>query len=155
NALKQSFPDATIIHLIRDGRDVVRSMMARKTMTKDDPNTKHIYPLEGDPWKSKWSSMSRFEKLCWYWKTENEYLSLNLKDAIRFEDLISNYNYFHKNLLDPLNLEISEDLWRKEKESPKNVTTNYTLPHWKDWDTETLDSFNNICGEIMKDNNYL
>ena len=33
HALRRIFPNARYLHLVRDGRDVVRSMMARATMT--------------------------------------------------------------------------------------------------------------------------
>ena len=62
-ALRDAFVNSQFIHLIRDGRDVIRSMTARKTMTAEDLNTRDIYPKERDPWKLKWSTMSRFKKL--------------------------------------------------------------------------------------------
>lgn len=43
-ALKRAFPQATFIHLVRDGRDVVRSMMSRRTMQLDDPHTRGVMP---------------------------------------------------------------------------------------------------------------
>jgi len=46
NAIRKLFPNASIFHLVRDGRDVVRSMMARKTMTSEDQVTKKIKPLK-------------------------------------------------------------------------------------------------------------
>lgn len=152
--LKQVFPNAIFFHLIRDGRDVVRSMMSRQTMTNMDRNTKKISPLNGDPWKSKWSQMTRFERICWYWAIENQYLNENIKNTIKFEMLISNYDYFKKKLLNPLNLAISKEIWMKEIEIPKNITIKYKISHWKDWDKEQIDKFKLICGEIMKINGY-
>ncbi len=153
-ALNQVFPKATFIHLIRDGRDSVRSMMSRKTMTPLDLNTKKIFPLDGDPWKLKWSKMSRFERICWYWQNENKYLNKYFEKPIKFEEIISNYHYFNKNILEPLNIEISEDTWLKEVNEPKNVTINYKIPHWKEWNNEMINSFNKICGSIMTKNDY-
>ncbi|MHA1284996.1 MAG: sulfotransferase family protein [Promethearchaeota archaeon] len=154
-ALKELFPNAIIIHLVRDGRDVVRSIMSRNTMTTRDPNTRDIYPKKDDPWNLKWHSMSRFEKLCWYWKVENEYLDQHLKYRIRFEDIISDYNYFSNNLLKILNLDISKETWENEIKTPKNITLKYTIPHWKDWDETMLNKFNKICGEMMRRYDYI
>ncbi len=153
-AIRKSFPNASLFHLVRDGRDVIRSMTARKTMTSEDPNTKSIRPTKDSPWYDKWVSMSRFEKLCWYWDVENRYLHENIDTIIYFEKLISDYEYFNKNLLVPLNLEISKDIWEKEVKSPKNITKQHTIPHWNDWDPKKLESFNKICGETMKNLGY-
>ena len=78
-ALRDAFVNSQFIHLIRDGRDVIRSMTARKTMTAEDLNTRDIYPKERDPWKLKWSTMSRFKKMCRYWQTENVIFAHSLK----------------------------------------------------------------------------
>jgi hypothetical protein len=153
-ALLENFPEAQFFHLIRDGKDVVRSMMSRKTMTPEDRNTKMIYPLDGDPWKSLWPEMTRFQKCCWYWQKENDYLNAHIKNIVKFEDLLLDYKYFAENLLKPLNLEIPIEIWEKEKNLPRNITPNYKLPHWKEWDEELKSSFREICGKVMKYNGY-
>ena len=153
-ALKKAFPNAKFLHLIRDGRDVVRSMMSRKTMTEGDPNTRLIFPPEGDPWRGLWSRMSRFEKICWYWQVENNYLRHNISRTVQFEKLISDYRYFKENLLTPLDLRLSEDVWKAEVNRPVNITRSFVIPHWKAWDNEMVEKFNNICGEEMKENGY-
>ena len=150
NAIRETFPNAHIIHLVRDGRDVVRSMMARKTMTDQDANTKRIKPTKDSPWYDKWANMNRFEKLCWYWDIENRYLHENTNKTIYFEKLISNYEYIKENLLTPLNLDIPKELWEQEINNPKNVTKKYTISHWDTWEFDKLEAFNKICGETMK-----
>lgn len=153
-AIRKSFPNANIFHLVRDGRDVVRSMMARRTMTSEDPNTKNIRPTIETPWYDEWANMNRFEKLCWYWDVENRYLYENIDTIIHFEKLISDYKYFNEKLLEPLNLDIPKEIWEDEIKAPKNVTKKHTIPHWNDWDLERLESFNKICGETMKKLGY-
>ena len=155
NAIKKSFPKAKILHLIRDGRDVVRSMLSRKTMTNEDQNTKNIMPENGDLWYNEWSSMNRFERLCWYWDVENRYLSENIENTIIFEELISNYEYFKTNLLIPLDLEISEEIWQREVKTPKNITPKYNLhPHWTKWDQKNKENFFRLCGDTMNKLGY-
>lgn len=153
-AIRELFPKANIFHIVRDGRDVVRSMMARKTMTDEDQNTKNIRPIEGDPWFENWTEMNRFDKLCWYWDVENRYLHKNIDITIHFEQLISNYEYFNEKLLEPLNLEIPKEVWEREVKTPKNITKKYTIPHWNTWNPVKLESFNKICGETMKKLGY-
>lgn len=154
NASRQAFPNAIFIHLIRDGRDVVRSMMSRKTMTSDDPNTRRIYPKEGDPWKSQWPEMTRFERLCWYWQVENCYLRNSIGDTVQLERLVSDYDYFRENLLDRLGLIIPRETWEEAVDVPKNVTKRYQIPSWSDWPDDKMKAFKMICEEEMRRNGY-
>lgn len=154
HALKQAFPNATFIHLVRDGRDVIRSMMSRNTMTSKDPNTRRIYPTNGDRWYDEWGKMNRFEKLCWYWQVANGYLRNSIPKTIQFEKLISSYEYFRENLLDPLNINITKDVWREATAIPKNSTKKYTIPDWSNWGSEKTETFWKICGEELLKNGY-
>jgi hypothetical protein len=154
NALKKEFPKVKLIHLIRDGRDVVRSMFSRETMNIEDENTQHIIPKKNSPFYNRWKNMTRFEKLCWYWKNENNHLRINIKNMINFEKIISDYDYFSEKVLNILGLEISEFLWEKERNKPKNITTDYTLPKWPNWTEEEKSIFNEICGEEMRLSGY-
>lgn len=154
NALKQQFPDATIIHLVRDGRDVVRSMMSRRTFRPWDPVTALIYPREDAPWAEVWPQMNRFEKLCWYWMVENRYLRHAIDRAVQFEKVVSEYEYFASQLLTPLGLSIAEKNWRVAKQRPKNATRRYRIPHWSSWDDNKKQAFERICGEEMYRNGY-
>jgi hypothetical protein len=129
-------------------------MTARKTMTAEDLNTRNIYPKERDPWKLKWSTMSRFEKMCWYWQTENCYLRTSIKNTVKLEEIILNYDYFQTKLLDPLGLDISEEIWRNSVISPKNKTQCHVVPHWSEWDCDTLSAFEKICSKEMEANGY-
>jgi hypothetical protein len=154
NAIKKVLPGVKLFHLIRDGRDVVRSMMSRKTMTKEDPNTHKIKPKKYDLLYDNWSKMNRFERLCWYWDTENRYLMDNIENLIQFENLTSSYEYFRETLLIPLGLNISESFWEEEIKTPKNITVNYELPHWTKWDQKRKSTFNAICGKTMNNAGY-
>lgn len=152
--LKEAFPNAKFIHLIRDGRDVVRSMMSRNTMKAEDPNTKFIYPKRRNPWTNKWPEMTRFEKLCWYWAVENRYLRKQIEKAVQLEKLVSSYDYFNAELLEPLGLKIPQRIWEKTASTPKNVTDEHVIPHWSNWDYEIMQKFNALCDEEMIRNGY-
>ena len=153
-ALRELIPNVKILHLVRDGRDVVRSGLSRKTMTTKDRITRNIRPSKGDPWYDEWKNMNRFERICWYWDVENRYLNKNIENTIRFEELISDFDYFEEILVKNLNLKISKDIWQKEILIPKNVSQEYKVPHWKKWDQNKKDSFLLICGETMKKLGY-
>lgn len=153
-ALRREFPDSTLFHLVRDGRDVVRSMMSRRTFKPWDPVTSLIHPKEDDPWSSTWPRMSRFERCCWYWMVENRYLRTCTDRTVRFEGLLSDYDYLRRNLLDPINLHVAQGQWRSAVKRPENKTERYRIPHWSHWDADTKDVFERICGKEMRRNGY-
>lgn len=152
-SLKRAFPNAVLMHIVRDGRDVVRSMYSRETMMPRAYDTKRICPKENDPWRDQWQKMSRFEKLCWYWMVENTYLRECVRNTVKFEKIISDYEYFSKNILRPLNLTISKNTWEGKIIKPRNISADYMLSHWSKWGEEK-ESFNKICGKEMRENGY-
>lgn len=137
------FLDGKLLHLVRDGRDVVRSMYSRGTFSLQDAGTYGIAPD-----KDEWYEWSRFERLCWYWKVENEYLRKHIDKFVRFEDLISDWDAF-KDMLDYLELDISKDTWESKKSRKVNKTTNHILKPYEDWSKERYEKFGKICGTEM------
>ena len=153
-ALGQVFPRAIRLHLVRDGRDVVRSTMSRRTFHAWDPVTFLICPHAEDPLAEAWPQMDRFERLCWYWTVENRYLRHALARHVQFERLLSSYDYFVNELLVPLGLSITRDMWRTARQHPKNATSQYGIPHWSNWDSDKKAAFERICGQEMHENGY-
>jgi hypothetical protein len=154
NGLKQAFPNAAFIHLIRDGRDVVRSIMSRRTFRPGDLASSLIHPTEGDPWADQWPDMSRFERICWLWQVENDYLRHSVGKTVHFERVISEYEYFRERLLDSLDLDIPAHTWREAVRNPRNVAGRYRIPHWSSWAAKERETFETICGEEMAKNGY-
>ena len=153
-AIQETLPNATLIHLVRDGRDVVRSMYSRKTMTLQDPVTQHIQPGENDPYWKTWGDMDRFARLCWYWRAENIYLRTTIRRTIQLEHIIRSYDYLSEYLLEPCHIMLPKRLWREEIGNPQNNTGRYQMAHWRDWTPEQKRAFSDICGEEMRKNGY-
>ncbi len=149
-AIGELIPHAKRFHIIRDGREVVRSVMSRDKLGKKDPMAVNISPPSNDPYYSKWKEMSRFEKVCWQWQFSNRFLRENVPHTVYFKKLRSDYPYFKENILDYLNLDIAEAAWQDYVSQPKNRSAKYRMPHWKDWTQEQTDTFWRICGEEMK-----
>ncbi len=149
-ALKHAFPGAFFFHLVRDGRDVVRSLYSRQTMSAADANTRAIRPPKGDRYEGTWENMTQFERCCWYWQAENAYLRTKVELLVRVEEVLSDYSILRDSLLTPLKLDISEDLWRQAVDIRLNATKQPVLPHWSEWEALTMESFVNICGEEMR-----
>jgi len=154
NALRR-FENATILHLVRDGRLVVRSGMNRKAFTPTDSNvTGRIEPWADDPYRERWPAMDRFEKVCWYWASTVRYLIQLQVPVVRFEDVISTYEQFDRQLLQPLQVTVSYEHWQAEKSRPKNSNTENAFPVWRDWSADQKRQFLDICGDVMSTLGY-
>ncbi len=154
NAIKKEFPNAPLLHLVRDGRDVVRSHMSRRTMTLKNPFSMSMHPVESDPWKDRWSGMDRFARICWYWQEENRRLRTNIGKTVQFEKIISSYEYFSSEILAPCQVEIDKKTWETVVVSPRNTTKEFSMSKWNDWTPEQQKSFRDICGDEMEKCGY-
>jgi hypothetical protein len=142
-ALKKEFPKAKFLHLIRDGRDVVRSIYSRRTYKPNDPSTRGVSPAGG------WKNQTRFEKICWYWNIENIYMSKHIDKCIALERLVSDWDYFKENVLDYLGLELPREKWEEMRNTKINATrgAKYTLPLYDGWSRRKKKTFRIICGD--------
>jgi hypothetical protein len=154
HVLKATLPRATLLHLVRDGRDVVRSVMERKHYTPGATGHHDLHPLPSDPYHERWEKMSRFEKVCWLWADANLRLTQDIPQWITFEKLISDYGYFREALLEPIGLQLDELVWQEFVRAPTNVTKRFSYPHWREWDASQHAAFNAICGEQMAKYGY-
>jgi hypothetical protein len=159
----------TLIHLVRDGRDFVRSAYIRGVYTPLEPDGP-IVPKDSDPYAGEWPRMSRFQRLCWYWMHTNEFLASKIGSFVRFEDVLRDYGLFSDSILQPTGVTISEELWRREIARPRNTSRAFNLrsrlvgllrgrnrvpnlrplPPWQDWDEDMTGQFRKICGQTMQ-----
>jgi hypothetical protein len=155
NALRDAFPNAVYIWLIRNGLDVVASTYHRKWYI---PGESHMgewstYRIQGDAVgdmpMEKWSRMNVFEKNCWYWAWTNRKIFCDLKNSgapwllVRIEEL-------HSKLP-----EVCAFLGVKAFKTPgvpvlnsakglKGKTTK--INYWDSWQRKI---FNRWCGDLM------
>lgn len=153
-AIRETLPNARLIHLIRDGRQVVRSVMSRSKLGKKDPMGVLIHPPLNDPYFQAWHKMSRLEKVCWQWQYTNRYMRQNLDKIVYFEKVRSDYDYFKTEVLDYLSLEIPQEAWHNYVNTPKNSSPIYKMPPFEDWTNHQKDTFRRICGEEMSHYDY-
>ena len=170
--LKKKF-DPVLFHLVRDGRDFVRSAYTRDVYTPREKKLVTV-PKDHDPYADKWDKMTRFRKLCWYWKHSNEFLLSKIDRTVLLEKLLTDYDYFKDNVLSPLGLNIPFNTWQTEVKKPRNTSKKNILrkkvkgtvlfwkkealikplPHWTRWNKIQIRQFNEICGETMEKLGY-
>jgi hypothetical protein len=153
-ALLQVLPEAKMFHLIRDGKNVLRSMMSRELFAFNDPMAKLIRPAPQDPYAEEWGSMSRFEKLCWLWQEDNRFMRETIGHTVKFELLVSDYEYFRTRLLEHVGLSVTHDDWAAHTPQIINKTPTYRMPAFEEWDPAERHAFDRICGDEMAANGY-
>ena len=81
--LRAVHPDAVLVHLRRDPREVVRSLLERDWYDTPEDDRHPVVDVRG------WDGMSQLERCCWYVRRTNEvlvgacHLSIALEDATR------------------------------------------------------------------------
>lgn len=152
-ALRKVFPGGTLLLLVKDGRDIVRSIFPWPFYEKGAKGAYALEPLPGDPYFAEWSNMTRFEKLCWSWLDANRILleHIPVKHAVKLESLTRDFSYFKQNVVDRLGLSLTyEQWWASVKVQSPNASKNYAFPHWSEWSQGEVDAFERICGKMME-----
>jgi hypothetical protein len=149
DALRMTFPGSPILHLVRNGRDVVRSHMSRRTMTLKNPLSLMYHPVDADPWKPYWHKMDRFARICWYWQEVNKKLRRKIKKTVQFEKILSSFEYLQSEVLESCGLQLEKSFWEQSLTKPKNSTGEFSMPKWEEWTVEQKKTFCDICEEEM------
>ena len=143
-----------IYHLVRDGKDVIRSMMNRNSASftvHDSNRTQFIYPYGDDPYVSEWSNMDRFERLCWYWQHGIMEVCNYKIPILHFEKILVDYDYLTI-FLNSVGLDLPFEVWNYERRILKNETPrhNRKFPEYLNWSNKQKESFKRICGKSME-----
>lgn len=154
--LRQAFPDCLTVHIIRDGRDVVRSWLNRGRYIVDD----HITPfhLPDDPAQELWEDWNAVQRLAWYWKTINRTAEVKAPDLIlRFEDIFNKrensaifkilermdgIHYERERVLEALGAKV-------------NQSVNPFIPKFPQWPELWQRQFVEVAGEEMRRLGYM
>ncbi len=153
-AIAKAMPNAKLLHIVRDGKEVVRSVMCRDKLGKKDPMSDLIFPPANDPYAAEWGNMDRFEKVCWQWQFTNRYMRENIAHTVYFKRMRTDYDYFKTQVADHIEQIVPQEAWEDHVNRPKNQSVNYRFPHWKEWTDEQMATFERICGEEMKNYNF-
>lgn len=168
------FKNCRIIHVVRDGREYVRSQYSKKTWSSkkdgsmaffmgDDDCRKRpcAQDFPDDAYNSQWDQMTRFEKTCWYWTKTNRVIYETIKDddraiTIKFEDIFNSSRGSDAmfELIETLGMADMNRLTKDEIKTTMNCKSNATkdnlISGWQDWPEEQIESFRRIASEDMK-----
>ena len=153
--LRELYPEAKYIWLLRDGRDVVASMYYRGWYDAPE-RTKvsgvwHLARLQGDRTgdftMEQWRQLSRFEKCCWIWKKYNlvieNHLSQTDPSLWRRVDLEQ-----FKASLPELEAFLGLRSKTRIRVEQQNVAMQ-DVTRWDHWTADQRSQFEAICGDEM------
>jgi hypothetical protein len=168
--LGTAFDNVKVLSIVRDPRDWVRSQMnwgsqfgARDWAYRFGFGKLNPARLGDTEYAAAWSSMGRFSRLCWLWRTIynalNDASRLPFVHTERYEDLFLDA----KNLLRlKRTLEFLFD--EGGREIPPLESTfvrerihgnlSYTFPRWQEWTNEQASQLQEICGALMQEYGY-
>jgi hypothetical protein len=148
--IREAFPNAWIIHVIRDGRAVVTSWLNKYRYITNN----HITPfsLPGDPAQADWPYWNPLQKLSWYWKTVNELVAEQQPDLwLSFEQLFRPPYADLYHMLDQLPLSYYDPDKVKELARRKvNRTQTPFFPSYEQWPRRWQEQFWHIAGPAMQ-----
>ena len=140
--LRAQIPDAELIHLHRDGRDVVRSILNRDWYDTPLDRRHRTVPIPN------WDELNQFERACWYYRYTQERLMTATKGRISFERMVSDLTYLTRTLRE---LGIVVHPLLAETEFGKRIDANrrHEFPSYERWPEAYRIAFERICGEVQ------
>lgn len=153
--IRKAFPGAMIVHIVRDGREVVTSWLNKWRYITND----HITPfhIPGDPAQEYWEEWDPLQRNAWYWRTVQEIVERDGVDlTLRFEEVFGGERKGVYQLLDALKGRVDYDaeeveklLGEKVNPSPRDL-----FPPYEEWPEHWKERFQRIAGDKMAELNY-
>jgi len=172
DVLGDVFPVHRGFYIIRNGIDWVRSKMNfgniynkgffRSMISYSWPTA---LDFKNDLYHTRWTNMTRFERICWAWTRMNEYgihcVSENpTARIVKFEDIFQSPDRLdHLMNFISYSVEIMEDRKVNYRDlvdllDKKIHTSSGEFPTWKDWSDSQKAQFKDICGDLMEKFEY-
>ena len=140
--LDEVFSDACFVHLHRDPRDVVRSIMNRDWYDTPDDD-RHPRILMED-----WDLLSQFEKACCYVHVVHERLLRKCKIQLKFEDMTQDIKYLSASL-QKIGIAFYPRLAKKLYNNKINANSKADFPEYSKWTEEQKCTFHRILWPII------
>lgn len=143
--LREAFPDVPILGLVRDGKEVVASLMRRGVYGSRDRRNLPRPPMD---------TMDQFAKCCWLWADTYERLLEQEVDIFRLEALNESYSACEL-LCEELGIEpVGKGTWLKYAGRHIHTTPKGRRPYAMEWDLGHHSVFKLWAGDIYQEIGY-
>jgi len=140
--LREVFPEAIFIHLHRDPKDVVRSIMNRKWYDTPEDDKHPAMELEN------WESLSQFEKACWYVRITNQSLLGSCSNPIVFDIIVHDFKCLCQTL-SALGIAVFPRLGEKPFKQIINSNIVNEFPVYSKWKDEHIVIYQGIMWPVI------
>lgn len=149
--LKQIFPDAKFVQLIRHPGEFIRSGIARSYYSGGNRDLMRPVPVHG-AYIEKWGELDRIEKIAWLWNETNSYIQEFFKDLPEEQYIIFDFNKKNtqniRDLSSLLNVEISDRQISKALHRQVNIQKKHSLAPYQEWTEEEKNTVIEITSRI-------
>jgi hypothetical protein len=146
--IKKAFPEAVTIHLHRQPSDVIRSIINRNWYDTPEDNRHPKFKIK------EWSSLSQFQRACWYARMVNENLMNYCSKRLAFKEMIKSPETLTAYLND-LGIAFYPRLAEPYFKKKINISKCYDFPDFTFWTQEQKQYYHDICGDINRLLGYL
>jgi|GEM_PF-2330940 len=140
--LREELPEATLIHVHRDGRDVVRSILGRGWYLTPDDRRYRAVPID------RWDALSRFERACWYYRFTQQRIMSATNNRLCFEKMVADPEYLRRSLAE-LGIVVHPLLAEREFSVRINRHRGKAFPPYARWSAASREAFEQICGPVQ------
>lgn len=136
--LKRAFPEANLVHVIRDPRTFIPSALNRGwCINRHDPRMKAFHT--GEMTKDAWKTLTGAQQLAWYWmRTNAMILEAGPDMTILSETFFADDHKGFGDILDAIG--VSRDFVNEvEFDNRTNTTKEFYVPKWEEWRQEWKD----------------
>jgi hypothetical protein len=155
--LKQIFPDAKFVHLIRHPGEFVRSGVARSYYSGNIRDLMRPVPITGS-YLEKWKDFGRIEKTAWLWNETNMFIQDFLKTLPSNQFEVFDFSKMNegstRKLISFLGTEVSDNAIVRSIPKRKNNQKKHTIAPFQEWSDEEKRSVNEITSAIGERFNY-
>ena len=158
--IREVFPNAVFIHLVRHPGDFVRSGIRRQWYSEQhDHDVGRIVPTQGEL-KEKWEKLSQIEKIGWLWNETNQFIE-NVREAtpekdflfVKAEDLFTDA-LVTQSIFSFLQISAPSLKTIQKNLRPTNVQKKGDYPKYVDWPDRDKELLHTIA-PLMKKYGYL
>jgi hypothetical protein len=152
--LREWYRDPPIIHVVRDGREVVRSWINYgRFMSVNDKTLKLLPNLadEDEPIRKLWSDWNPIQRAAWYWAHKVTVIDRAEPDlTIRFRDMVDREDPEVFRLLNQFEgISYREEDIRHELKNKTNRSTSNFITEFASWPDHWKRQFHDLAGKAM------
>lgn len=154
--IREVFPEATIIHVVRDGRGFVKSALNRDYFAEEDFRAHLRGDKYGDMTLQEWQNLNKLQKNAWLWVNVNQVIEDHEPDLrVSFNDMFrADGRPGLRRICDEAGLPYDEDVVEEVLATKTNRAENELFPAFESWIPSWKEQFWEIAGEQMETYGY-